>query len=300
MALDFPLVDAHVHLWDLQGPIRYPWLIPPFSDGGVAGNVGAIATTYLLDDYLADAQGFNIGKMVHVDAGAEPADALAETQWLQALGDSRGLPSAIVAYAPLNHPDAAALLEAHAAHSRVRGIRQILNWHADPNLTYAAADLLEDPAFEAGYALLGHYGLRFDSQIYPGQMPAAAALAGRHPETAMILNHCGMPVDASAEGMAQWREGMQTLARRPKVAVKISGLSLVRHDWTVESLRPLVLETIDIFGVDRCMFASDFPADKLFGTFSDFLGAYDHITGDFSDDERRKLFASNAERIYGV
>jgi len=300
MALDFPIVDAHVHLWDLQGPIRYPWLTPPFSDGGVAGNVGAIASTYLLDEYLADANGFDIAKMIHVDAGAEPADALAETQWLQAMGDARGLPNAIIAYAPLNHPDAAALLEAHAAHARVRGIRQILNWHADPNLTYTPADLLEDPAFEAGYALLSKHGLRFDSQIYPGQMPAAAALAGRHPETAMILNHAGMPVDASAEGSAHWRKAMQALATQPNVSVKISGLSLVRHDWTVESLRPLVLETIDIFGIDRCMFASDFPTDKLFGAFSDFLTAYDQITADFSSDERRKLFARNAERIYGV
>jgi len=300
MALDFPIVDAHVHLWDLQGPIRYPWLTPPFSDGGVAGNVKAIARSYLLHDYLADAAGFDIAKIVHVDAGADPSLAVAETRWLQALADAKGRPDAIVAYAPLNDPDVETVLEAHAVHANLRGIRQILNWHPDPNLTYTRADLLHDPAFEAGYALLSKYGLRFDCQIYPGQAPAAAALAGRHPDTRLILNHAGMPVDAAPEGLAQWRTGLKALAEHPHVAVKISGLAIVRHDWTLERLRPLVLETIDIFGVDRCMFASDFPTDKLFGGFSDFLGAYDQITADFSPDERRRLFAGNAERIYGV
>jgi predicted TIM-barrel fold metal-dependent hydrolase len=300
MALDFPLVDAHVHLWDLDGSIRYPWLTPPFSDGGVAGRVEAIARTYLLENYLADAAGFDIAKIVHVDAGADPKDALAETRWLQTLADAQGRPDGIVAYAPLNDPEVEALLEAHAAHPNVRGVRQILNWHADPNLTYTPVDLLQDPAFEAGYGRLKTYGLRFDCQIYPGQTPAAAALAGRHPDTPLILNHAGMPVDASVEGLAQWRAGLRVLAAQPNVAVKISGLAIVRHDWTVESLRPLVLETIDIFGVDRCMFASDFPTDKLFGGFSDVLTAYDQITADFSSDERRRLFARNAERIYGV
>jgi predicted TIM-barrel fold metal-dependent hydrolase len=300
MALDFPLVDAHVHLWDLKGPISYPWLAPPFLDGGVAGSVEAIAKTYLLDDYLADAAGFDIAKIVHVDAGADPLDALAETQWLQTMADAKGRPDAIVAYAPLNASGVETLLEAHAAHPNVRGIRQILNWHSDPNLTYTPANLLEDPAFEAGYALLKPYGLRFDCQIYPGQALAAAALARRHPDTLLILNHAGMPVDASIEGLAQWRAGLKALAAQPNVAVKISGLALVRHDWTADSLRPLVLETIDIFGVDRCMFASDFPTDKLFGGLKDFLTAYDQITADFSPDERRRLFAGNAERLYGV
>jgi predicted TIM-barrel fold metal-dependent hydrolase len=300
MALDFPIVDAHVHLWDLQGAIRYAWLTPPFSDAGVAGSVEPIAKTYTLDDYLADADGFQVAKIVHVDAGADPADALAETQWLETMAQARGMPDAIIAFTALNQPDADAVLAAQAAHPKVRGIRQILNWHRDPNLTYTPADLLDDQAFEAGYGRLRHYGLRFDCQIYPGQMQAAAALAGRHPDTPMILNHAGMPVDRSADGLALWRAGLKALAKRPNVAVKISGLGIVDHGWTVETIRPLVLETIDIFGADRAMFASDFPTDKLYGGFKDHLNAYDQITAAFSDNERRQLFADNADRIYGL
>ena len=74
-------VDAHVHLWQLDR-LRYPWLTPPFSDDGPNGSVEAIATDYGLDDYLADAAGYPVEKLVHIDAGAHPDDALAETKWL--------------------------------------------------------------------------------------------------------------------------------------------------------------------------------------------------------------------------
>jgi len=300
MALNFPIVDAHVHFWDLEGAIRYPWLTPPFSDAGVAGNVEAIARTYRVEQYLADAAAFAIDKVVHVEAGADPQDALAETLWLQALADQSGFPNAIVAYVPLTSPQAETMLAAQAENVRVRGVRQILNWHPDPSLTYTSADLLDAPAFEAGYGLLSKYGLSFDCQIYPGQMQAAAALAGRHPDTQMILNHAGMPVDRKDDGLAVWRAGLKALAARPNVSVKISGLGIVQHDWTVESLRPLVLAVIDSVGADRCMFASDFPTDKLFGSFDQQLNAYDHITADFTDNERRMMFAQNAARLYAI
>jgi predicted TIM-barrel fold metal-dependent hydrolase len=72
------------------------------------------------------------------------------------------------------------------------------------------------------------------------------------------------------------------------------------HDWTVERLRPLILETLDVFGTQRCMFASDFPTDKLYAGFAPQMDAYDQITLHFSDDERRALFAGNAERLYRI
>ena len=300
MALGLPFVDAHVHLWDLEGPIQYPWLQPPFSSQSVNGDVAPIATTYGLDDYFADAGSYDVAKIVHVDAGARPQDAMAETRWLQDLADQRGAPHAIVAFAPLNDPQVERLLEQHAAHANVRGIRHIINWSPDPRLSYTARDLLDDPAFEAGYGRLAAHGLRFDCQIYPRQMQAAAALASRHPDVPMILNHAGMPVERDEAGLGLWRDGLRALAALPHVSVKVSGLGIVMHDWTVERQRPLVLETIDVFGPARCMFASDFPTDKLYASFDRQMSAYDQITASFREDERRALFAHNAERIYNI
>ena len=131
-------------------------------------------------------------------------------------------------------------------------------------------------------------------------MPAAAELASRHPDTPMILNHTGMPADRDAAGLQAWRTGMQALAQQPNVAVKISGLAMLDWQWTIESLRPFVLQTLDIFGTERCLFASNFPVDRLFGSFARQYGAYQSLTATLSPTERAQLFASNAERIYRI
>jgi predicted TIM-barrel fold metal-dependent hydrolase len=266
--------------------------------------VSPIAKTYLLDDYLRDASGagdtIRVAKVVHVEAGADPAASLAETRWLQSVANTRGYPQAIVAHAELNSPKVAALLEQHASHPNVRGIRQILNWHPDPGKTYTPRDLLADPAWEKGFALLRQHGFCYDLQVYPAQMAAAARLASRHPDIPMIVNHTGMPVDRDPAGVEQWRTGMQALAQQPHVAVKISGLAMLDWHWSLDSLRPFVQQTLEIFGVDRCLFASNFPVDKLFGSFERQYGAYRSLVAGCSAAERNKLFAANAERIYRI
>jgi predicted TIM-barrel fold metal-dependent hydrolase len=299
---ELEIVDAHMHLWDLTR-IRYPWLTPPLP-AGITGDVSSIAHDYLLEDYLRDVTAHDsrlrVTKIVHVEAGAHPADALAETRWLQSLADARGFPQAIVAHAELQKPGAAALLTEHAAHRNVRGIRQILNWHPEPAKTYTPRDLLAEESWHRGFALLARHGFSFDLQIYPAQMPAAARLAARHPDTPLILNHAGMPADKDAAGIEAWRSGMRALAARPNVAVKISGLAMLDWHWTRESLRPFVLETLELFGADRVMIASNFPVDRLFGSCAGFYDTYRALLAGASEAERSRLFARNAERIYRI
>lgn len=294
---DLPFVDAHIHLWDLTH-LTYPWLTGPFDDSGPNGSVEPIAQTYLPADYRADAAGWNVVGAVHVDAGALPEHALAETEWLESLSRDTGIPGAIVAFAPLDDPDVERLLAAHAAHPNVRGIRHIVNWHANPVRTYTPRDVTGDAAWEAGFALLGTYGLSFDLQCYPSQMAGLADVIARYPGTQVVINHAGMPVDTDAAGIALWRDGMRTLAALPNVATKLSGFGFIHRRWTLEQIRPYLLEAIDIFGTERCLFASDFPTDKLFGSFDRHLDAYHAIVADFTEVERRDLFGRNANRIY--
>ena len=294
MGARLPFIDAHVHLWDLDR-IRYPWLTPPFADDGPNGSVEAIAANYLLDDYLADAAGWEVRGIVHIDAGADPAQALDETTWLQAIADQRGMPSWIVAFADLADPDLDGLIEAHAAHPNVRGIRHIVNWHADPRRTYGPRDVTRDAAWQRGYALLGKYGLSFDLQAYPGQFPALARLIERYPDIPVMINHAGMMVPGEEQ---IWRAGIAALAAIPHVAIKLSGMGFTRRPFDPDHARGYILAAIDAFGPHRVMFASDFPTDKLFGGFDAHLSAYAAIIADFSDDERRAMFAGNANRLY--
>jgi predicted TIM-barrel fold metal-dependent hydrolase len=295
------VVDSHIHLWDLKTH-RYPWLENP----GVSfvGDARELKHDYLLDDLLGEAGDIEVLKLVHVEANHDPADPVEETRWLQSIADrdaSRGMPNAIVAAVDLSAQNAPALLEAHASFANTRGIRQILNVHDNKLFDYVGRHYMREPQWREHFALLRRYGLSFDLQLYPSQMEEAAALARAHADTLLVVNHAGMFVDRdSVAGYRAWREGMRLLAACPNIAVKISGLAMFDHHWTVESLRPYVLETIDTFGVERAMFASNFPVDRLFGSYTDWWRAYASIVGDASEAEKDALFRRNAERYYRI
>jgi len=293
MMHDLPFVDAHVHLWDLTR-IHYPWLTPPFSSDGPNGSVEPIAHNYLLDDYRIESARWNVVGMVHVEAGALAAQASIETAWLDDMAAAEGLPSGVVAFAALDDPDVESLLAAHARHKCVRGVRHIVNWHADPHRTYTPRDLTGDEAWQRGFALLGDFGLSFDCQAYPGQFARLAELFARHPGIPVAVNHAGMGVDDAQE----WRSGMKQLAALPHVAIKISGLGFAVRPWNRRLVEQRVREAIDIFGPARAMIASDFPTDRLFASFDATLGTYADAISDLSEAEKRALWGGNADRVY--
>jgi predicted TIM-barrel fold metal-dependent hydrolase len=295
------VVDPHVHFWDLREH-HYPWLANPGKS--FVGDASDLKHNYLPVDLTDDAAGIELLQVVHVEANYDPANPVGETRWLQSLADARrgrDFPNAIVAAADLSRPDAAAVLEGHLAYANTRGIRQILNRHPDANYNYVQHNYLHDDLWRRNFGLLGRYGLSFDLQLYPSQMADAAALARAHPNTLLILNHAGMFVDRdSVAGYRAWRDGLRLLASCENIYVKISGLAMFDHRWTVESLRPYVLETIDAFGVERSMFASNFPVDRLFGNYSTLWKAYAAIVAGASAEERDALFRTNAQRVYRI
>ena len=296
--LPVPTVDAHHHLCDLSRNY-YPWLMDEPMWKRVLGDYSAIRRSYLIENYLTEARPEGVVKSVHLQMGWDFSDPVGETAWLQAVADRHGYPHGIVGFARLEAPDSADVLDQHAVHRNFRGVRQILNWDPDPVRTFVdRADYMEDPEWLAGFALLGPRGLSFDLQVYPSQLREARRLADRFPDTTIILNHAGMPIDRDPESLDRWRDGMRSLAGAPNVSVKISGLGVANPGWTVESLRPIVLDTIDSFGVERCMVASNFPVDRLTGTFGDVFRTLRTITAGLTPVERAQLFHDNAIRLY--
>jgi predicted TIM-barrel fold metal-dependent hydrolase len=118
------------------------------------------------------------------------------------------------------------------------------------------------------------------------------------PRIPMIVLHAGLPADRSREGVAGWRNAMETVAREPNVAVKISGIGIKGGPWTIKANGPIIRDTIAIFGVDRCLFASNFPVDGLVGSFETIYAGFRTAVADRSEGDRRKLFHDNAVRVY--
>ena len=123
-------------------------------------------------------------------------------------------------------------------------------------------------------------------------------LARDFPHITLIVNHTGLPSDRSAAGLEAWREALTRVAQQPNTAVKISGIGTPGTPWSVQHNRRVVNDAIAIFGVERCMFASNFPVDRLCGDFATIMGGFMAIVSDFTDADQRRLFHDNAVRFY--
>lgn len=291
-------VDTHFHIWDLQENY-YPWLTDKVQPR-VIGEYAAIRKNYLIKDFFEDVGETGVSKAVHVQAEHDPSDPVRETRWLQHVADqpaSRGFPQAIVAYADLGATNAQEMLEAHCQYKNMRGIRQSLIQH---KVDSTVKDPRESASFMRNFKLLEKLNLSFDIQLFHPDMAFGADLIGRNPNVHFVLTHTGLPMQSSDEYVAEWRKGMRLLAQRPNLSVKISGFGFIDRKWTVDSIRPWVVETIDMFGTDRCMFASNFPVDKMSRSYDAYWSAFDEITASFSDTERARLFHINAEKSYRI
>jgi len=218
-----------------------------------------------------------VARGVYVEAEWDPRDPAGEMAFV---GKTRsgGFPTVAIAQAWLDRDDCAAVLESHARRGFVRGVRH-----------KPKPGMMDDARWRAGYARLAPLGLHFELQAPWPQLQEAARLARDHAETSIVLNHAGLPSDGA---LPAWRAALAGLAACPNAAIKISGLG------TVSRKREVVLAAIETFGVERCMFASNFPVDGLCASFDSIYSGFEEITRSFSALERRGLFHDNAVRIY--
>jgi predicted TIM-barrel fold metal-dependent hydrolase len=295
-----PIVDAHQHFWDPAGG-RYPWLathpLPSFRYGDYA----ALRRRYFPGDFRRDAAGHHVVATVHMEAEWDTADEVAETRWLAALRKEHGLPTVAVGHARFEAPDVDEVLAGHTAFDFVRGIRQKPAAVVSPaEARRGAPGSMDDPAWRRGYAQLEHHALHFDVQTPWWHLDALADLARDFPRIPVVINHTALPADRSAAALTGWRRALESAAAQPNVAIKISGLGQPDKSWPVASNREIVRDTIAIFGVARCLFASNFPVDGLCTSYRALFDAFKTFVADRSEADQRALFHDNALRIYRI
>ena len=287
------LWDPHFHIWDVSSGVE---------DAGYA------LASYERD---VDSDGFELiggtfvevmsAQHVGVEGEAFANACSTEADWVsRQLGAGR-LPYVMVASAPLEHDGVSVLLQQLAADDRICGVRQILNYEPSWPRNSHLANLLESTAWQQGFRLLAEYGLRFDLQLNPHQFAAAARLVAAHPRIPVVIDHLGTPTLADLRGETYW-DGMRSFADCAHTTIKLSMLPYVDREWDTNALvTESVLRVIDLFGVERCFFASNFPVDLRSGwPAARLFGAFARLVGEMPEADRQRLFAGNAKRAYGV
>ena len=287
--LDF--VDSHVHFYDMQHPELFyghwqPDVNPPLI-GKRMRELGE--RNFLAEDFIEVTRASNVTKAVHVQAAIGSKDPVKETEWLEEAAERTGFPHAIVGHADLRAPEVEAVLERHCEFPRMKGIRD-----------FSYGDFLVAKDFHRGYALLEKYNLHASIAAQCQDMEKLVALANKFPNTVIVIDHAGNPAERTPEYFEIWKQGMTTAATAENIICKISGLGMGDHNWTVDSIRPWALGCIEAFGVARCIFATNWPVDSLFSSYDALIDAYTEIVADFSEDEKRDLFAGNTESLYNI
>jgi predicted TIM-barrel fold metal-dependent hydrolase len=296
-ANDTYIVDAHHHFQDIE-TYEYPWLSPS-RPPALEGDLSAIRRNFLPGEYREIVSRWPVRKSVHVQNGWRADDPVGETRWLSALIDRHDLIMAIVGYADLSSPDIAAILDAHGAFPQFRGIRQILNWHENPSLQVASRpDLMEQPDWRRGFQALAERNISFDLQLYWPQMEMALELAQDFPQTQIVLNHFGMPIDRSPSALRHWSTAMERLSHAENVSVKLSGFGLGCPHWSKADTISVLQSVIRIFGPERVMFGTNLPVDLLFSKPGRLLDTFEASILFLSDEQRNLVRHGNAERIY--
>lgn len=101
----------------------------------------------------------------------------------------------------------------------------------------------------------------------------------------------GWPIDFSAEGLKNFRRDIIELSRCENTCVSISAIECIfGMNWTLEQIRPWIMEVIEAFGSKRTMFGSHLPISNLSRSVGKLYDAYFAITKNFSFDEKEGLF----------
>jgi predicted TIM-barrel fold metal-dependent hydrolase len=299
-----PIVDAHHHFWDVpRNP--HPWLTETPRIAFRYGDYESICRNFLPEDYAAACGAHLVLRHVVMEGEWTPADPVGEALWMRALADRTGKPHAMAAQVWLDRADVGAVLRAYGEPPLSGFVRSVR--HKPQCATreqyrgnWSEPGSMRCPRWREGYSRLAASGLMFELQAPWWHMGEAAELGRDFPGTRLIINHAGLPGTRDEETLGLWRASMEQVARHPNVFVKVSGLGVPGEAWTAAQQEPIFSALLAIFGVDRCLFASNHPVDGLVVSLADLWRSFKALTRTLSPEHRLKLFCDNALELYDL
>lgn len=289
-----PIIDTHVHFWDLRNPrenLDWVWL-PAGLDHPILGNIDNIKSLrYDIEGVWAEARFADVESFVHVQAAIGSKDPVEETRWLEEMRANAPVAFSIVGHVDLTTEDAVKQLDGHQEASPVfAGVR---DFAVEPALAAGDLDVLD-----TGLRQLVERDLLLDMDCEWHNMGAGLAVAERHPDLKIVLEHIGFPRSRDDAYFDSWSKGIRKLAQAPNVTCKISGLAMTDPRFTRESLRPWVATCVEAFGPDRIVLGSNWPIDRLYSSYDVIMDLYREYVGGYTVDEQAKMLAGNARSLY--
>lgn len=276
------IIDAHHHFL-FPSRVTYPWLEPaPFAP--LRRDFGPEELGPILRQN-------NVDKTVLIQTQSN----LGETKEFLRIAAETDYVTGVVGWADLTDPQVRNVLDELLATENGRylvGLRHQVHDEPDPRW------LLQDTV-QQSIAELGRRGLAYDFLSRTRELPACLDTARAHPGVHFVLDHLAKPSIRAGE-WESWLQTLTPLAALSNVWVKLSGLVTEAEwdSWTSAQLEPYVLETLRLFGPERCLFGSDWPVCTLAGTYTQVKETLEAVLSGLNPAERERIFGLNAAEVY--
>ena len=274
------MLDTHHHLWSYNAD-DYPW-IPANTP---------LAQNHLLVELEEATSLAGVTGTIAVQA----RQTNEESASLLKIAHQSDLIRGVVGWIPLVSENVDEELELFSDNPKFVGIRHVLQDEPD-------AYFLRDD-FHRGLSKLPAHDLRYDILLYQHQIPVATKLVDRQPELGMIIDHIAKPKAQKGRVEHEWRSGMKELAKRENIlGVKFSGLATEfpkEDEIDPDTIRAYFEETLEIFGVERVMFGTDWPVCLLrLDSYKQWADTVIILTSSLSGNEKDLILKKNGETAY--
>jgi L-fuconolactonase len=135
-----------------------------------------------------------------------------------------------------------------------------------------------------------------------GRVEQARQMAAANPDTTLVIDHLGLvqpfepPAPANPFGELP---AVLALAELPNVTIKISGACTLSHEaFPYNDIWDPLARVIDAFGLDRCMWGTDWTRAVGLLTYREGVEAF-RITKQLSDSDRATLMGGTLQEVYG-
>lgn len=273
-------IDTHQHFWQYD-PTKHVWM---------REEMGVLKTDFLPSNLAPLLHDCGLSGCVAVQAN----QAEAENEFLLALSQQYDFIKGIVGWVDLQAENVEERLAYYQQFEKIKGFRHVIHDEEDRNFMLRTA-------FLRGISFLKKYGYTYDILIFPEHLPNTLKLVQTFDNQLFVIDHIANPSIKTGD-IDTWRTALKAVAAHENVYCKISGM-VTKADWQHWQQKDFTayLDTIvELFGIDRVMYGSDWPVCTLAASYGDMFSIVKHYFSKFSKAKQRKFFGENAHRFYNL